>query len=327
MNNAHRTADDPESVREAVSDTSRRLLPWAVSLLMHAGLVILAVFLVWSTLAPPEPVRDAVLTDIRKYPSMPMAPTERTPMDRPSTTTRKLPESERTPESPITCVPTKPVPWAGPNSPTARPASNQFVPSAEGVGSPVFPPDTVKARRVVFVIDASGSLIDTLPFVLRELGQVIRSLDASQRFTVVFFRGAADPRDRVIEAVAPGLKLATPEIKQRVIEWIAPDAHRIVPGGTTNPTEALRVALGYNPGVVYLLSDNITGRGRYELSQAELLADIRRLNNSRATIHTIQFLYPDPLAAVPGMRGTLQLIAEETGGMYRFVDARALLLK
>ena len=52
------------------------------------------------------------------------------------------------------------------------------------------PPPGVQARRVVFVVDASGSLIDTLAFVIRDLKRAVGSLNERQMFTVIFFQGS-----------------------------------------------------------------------------------------------------------------------------------------
>jgi hypothetical protein len=51
---------------------------------------------------------------------------------------------------------------------------------------------------------------------------------------------------------------------------------------------------------------------------------VQRANSGNTKINTIQFLYPDPLAQVPGKQGTLEQISEMTGGIYKFVDASDL---
>ena len=97
----------------------------------------------------------------------------------------------------------------------------------------------------------------------------------------------------------------------------------MTPKGLSNPVKALRLALRYRPQLLFVLSDNITGQGRYEVDQRRLLASIERENKSATKINTIQFVYPDPLEKF-SLKATLQLIAERTGGIYKFLDAREL---
>ena len=52
----------------------------------------------------------------------------------------------------------------------------------------------------------------------------------------------------------------------------------------------------YRPELVFLLSDNITGRGKYEVDRADLLSMIDGANKDRKTkINCIQFIHPDSL--------------------------------
>ena len=65
-------------------------------------------------------------------------------------------------------------------------------------------------RRQVYLVDASGSLIDTLPFVLRELQQSISKLSDQQKFTVIFFQG------KDVGLKVPPSRRATADVKQSV---------------------------------------------------------------------------------------------------------------
>ena len=83
---------------------------------------------------------------------------------------------------------------------------------------------------------------------------------------------------------------------------------------------------------MFLLSDNLTGGGqgatKHEIFQDDLMASIRKANKATpaAKFNTIQFLYEDPLVRA-GLKGTLQLIADETGGVSRFIGEEHLKLK
>lgn len=174
------------------------------------------------------------------------------------------------------------------------------------------------ARKVVYLVDASGSLIDTLPFVIAELKRSIGELSDAQTFTVIFFQGT-----QVIEPPPAGMRKATTDKRQAVIQWIDPKAGNIVPMGLAQPVEALKRALSYKPDLLFILSDNITGQGVYEVDQKRLLAEIQAANRGGTKINTIQFLYPDRLSA-NGMKGTLELISEKSGGTYKFLDGKEL---
>ena len=104
---------------------------------------------------------------------------------------------------------------------------------------------------------------------------------------------------------------------------VSVDAGHITPKGLSNPVKALQLALRYKPQLLFILSDDITGHGRYEADQRRLLADIRRANKAGTKINTIQFLYRDKLESY-GLKPTLQLIAERSGGIYKFLDGREL---
>jgi hypothetical protein len=177
------------------------------------------------------------------------------------------------------------------------------------------------AERLVYMVDASGSLIDVMPFVIRELKRSVGDLSEKQELTVIFFQG-----DDYIEVPPPGLKKASSDYKTRVMDWVERDAGNIVPMGLSKPVTALKQALKYRPELMFLLSDNITGQGRYEVDQNQLLKDIRKANEGGTKINTIQFVYDDPLTKY-GLPRTLERISETTGGEFNFIDARELGLR
>ena len=184
------------------------------------------------------------------------------------------------------------------------------------------------ARKIVFVVDASGSMIGVFPFVIAELSRSLAKLSPAQSYAVIFFQ-----RDEALLAPPRGrLTTATNEHVERTIRWIQGEPGRpptVVPTGRSNPMRALQAALDLDPEVIFLLSSNVTGSGRYAVDLAELLEQLDELNpvdprNQKrdTTINCIQFLDPDPLDA-------LRQIVEQHGteGGYRFLGRTELGLK
>lgn len=308
--------EEREAVSHEVSAVMVNLLPWGVSILLHAGLVLLAIFVVWSTMI--NMIDEKII-----IPDASFSPTqERELTQREQTRTKPTSAAQRNltkTETPVVDkvkVETVVGVTGAANLATNNPFGN--IGAGDGPFQTGFMGHKGNARTVAYIIDASGSLIDTLPFVINELKRSVSALDSKQSFTVIFYQN-----DQVIEVPPPGLQAATPKSVERVIKWLDPASGNLAPYGSTTPLPAIRQALKYKPQLVYILSDNITGRGRYEIDQKTLLAEIRAANVAGTKINTIQFIYPEKLVAY-NMEPTLKLIAEESGGIYKFVDKREL---
>lgn len=180
------------------------------------------------------------------------------------------------------------------------------------------------ARRVAFVVDASGSMIATLPVVIDELERSIRGLSRLQSYTVVFFQRdealASPPEDRMVPATRENL--------ERTMEWIG---ETVVPSGRSNPVRALEQAMSLEPEIIYLLSSNVTGSGQYAVDLSALLEQLDRLNpldpgtGRRAVrIKCIQFLDPDPTEALKKIAEIHSGEADEGDSGYRFLGRSEL---
>ena len=307
------------TVGEEIQDTLKGLMPWGISLLIHLALVILAIVLVFTTIRDPQNSQDpppqislnpTPQVDLRQtLQESPVKPTP-TPHQPLRSVTPSQAQQLRQPVQLDNAM----IGLAGGQIVKAAPES-AFVRTPAPTG--MFEPGP-QADSVVYVIDASGSLIDTLPFVTQELRRSIFALEEHQKFTVIFFQG-----DSAFEVPPFGLKRADHHTKRQVAAWISTDAGHVVPRGRTNPIQAIRQALSYRPDVVHLLSDNITGHGQHEVNQEALVEEIRTTNVAKTQINTIQFLYPDPLVPM-GFQPTMQLISQTSGGQYRFYDGRQL---
>ncbi|NIA22383.1 MAG: VWA domain-containing protein [Anaerolineaceae bacterium] len=154
------------------------------------------------------------------------------------------------------------------------------------------------AGKVVYVVDRSGSMTDSIMYVKHELKRSIGELRPNQRFFVVFY-SSGPPQMMPVRR----LLVATDVNKQRAYEFI----DNIVPISQTAPDEALTEAFKLRPELIYLLTD-----GEFD---KKTVAHIDRLNRGRKVIvNTIGFLYTNDVA-----ERILMEIAGRNNGMYKFV--------
>lgn len=154
------------------------------------------------------------------------------------------------------------------------------------------------ARKIIYVVDRSASMIATFDYVRAELRRSISALRRSQKFHVIFFntgRPLENPPQRLVSAIEAH--------KKNFFEFLAGvEATR-----GTEPGPAMRRALALDPDLVYLLSD---GDG----FPARLLRDLDEWNRSRQVrIYSIAYL--DQVGSA-----LLEQIAREHHGEFKFVS-------
>ncbi|XAL98648.1 hypothetical protein OT109_13795 [Phycisphaeraceae bacterium D3-23] len=328
-------SQENDSIGQEVGKTLAEIAPWAVSIFAHMVLVLLAVFLVWTTVLdeqdPPHQVQASFPQDDLMRPVI--DPNPQPSEAEAARATAPILSQQNDPE-PImprdiglgeTDLPNLRI-EIGPYSEFDR----NRKPGPGTPGSPILGPT---GRQTVFVIDASGSLIDTFPLVVNELKRLLvqlaraeqaRLADPAQRnetpfaYSVVFFRDG-----EVLVEDRRGLRTAGNEAVDGSLAWL----DTVSPGGATSPLPALELAMSYGPDTVIVLSDNITGHGIHELSAQTLIDRVLDARGGRRiTINTVQFIYPDPQTAYGG-KGTLERLADETDGAYRFITDRELNLR
>ncbi len=153
-------------------------------------------------------------------------------------------------------------------------------------------------RAIVYVVDRSGSMVDTFRHVQAELKRSISALRRSQKFHVIFFN-AADP----LENPPQRLVNAIESHRQEFFKFL----EGVTPQGGTKPERALRRALALEPDILYLLSDGIN-------FDPDLRQKLDEWNKDRKTrIYTIAYLDQ-------GGRQVLETIAREHNGEYKFVS-------
>jgi hypothetical protein len=177
---------------------------------------------------------------------------------------------------------------------------------------------TKRAARVVYVVDGSGSMVTSLPFVVEELLRSIDRLDETQHFAVVLFRnqppaeGGQGSKHDVFASAEGSMLLASERNKRRLRQWVA----GLVPRGISNPSDGLARALSFKPDAVFLLARSIRRSGPnagWGVGLGEIMTELERENpldaatqRRPAVIKTIQFIDEDPT-------GTMQRIGDEHG--------------
>lgn len=159
-----------------------------------------------------------------------------------------------------------------------------------------------RAKSIVYVMDRSGSMGgDPFERLRRELLRAIGSLEDEQLFNVIWFN------EGPAQELSKRLLAATIENKRKAFAAI----RVIVPSGWTEPVDAVRRGLNYQPDVMFLLSDGAFGEHNRRVIQI-----IKKKNKDlRTTINTILFVHD----AVGDGEEVLRAIAEANNGTFKHV--------
>ena len=157
-------------------------------------------------------------------------------------------------------------------------------------------------RRIVYVVDRSGSMLDTFGYVQQELERSITALRRSQKFHVIFFSTGApveNPPRRLVSGITAH--------KAEFFRFL----QTVVASGGTEPGPALKRALDLEPDLVYLLSDGVD-------FDPGLMKNLDSWNKKRnVQIFTIAYLDRSGSEL-------LELIAREHGGAFKYVTEHDL---
>ena len=289
-----------------------RLTPWLVSIGAHGAVIAAATLIVWSSAAP-----DYAPAPLVKFDDPGLAPA---PLDAPEPLDDAEEIVEQTlPEIPDIGVRDAPVridsgagdavllpeipEVAAPEAPAPVQSRAEFA----GLGAS-------EARDIVYVVDASGSMITALPDVLTELRRSVSRLHPTQRFAVVLMQPDRASGDSVTVApLLPNMRKpivvdATSRTKRVLDEWL----RTVRAGGPSNLLAGLQAALAMRPDAVFVLA-RISEADLVDADLGDLLGELERLNpadadgDRRTTIKTIQFLEIDPIQ-------TLRRIGNAHGG-------------
>lgn len=308
----------------------RRLIPWTLSVALHVGLALVllttGVLVIHGGSEDPGNALGAQATF-----SFEAAPTE----------ARTFPESS-TPDAPLTVNRTDAL---HPDDATAATELLRGIRAASDLNRaeslalinhavrPLEAPRTLvtvagvrsdAARRVVFLLDASGSMMGAYATAVQEVVRSISRLSGEQQFAVIVFQGG--------EAILPPpgqLRRAGPTLGQRAIDelsaWLLDE---ISPRRNSDARAAIHAALALNPDTIVIVSAGLMSVVDRPSDRDELLTKLESLNprdartgRRRVQIACVHLMEAEPL-------GVLESIAKDHGGpgAYRFIGRLADIL-
>ena len=159
------------------------------------------------------------------------------------------------------------------------------------------------AKKIAFVCDASGSMLNKFSTLRSELSKTVHGLKPIQSFSIVFFQ------EQNCSALDQSLVMATPENKLKAENFLT---DKVTPHGETNPIPGLDLAFKQHPELIYILTD-----GDFPDNDA-VLKRVRELNKDhKVKVNTIAFVGEGDNDTA--FQEVLKTIAKENNGVYKYV--------
>jgi len=327
-----RTERDDSPSKQA-SALWRRSGPWALSALLHALLIGVGVALL-GDVRPPEPPVPPVTVE---FESLAPAPKQSTPHARPDA--REEAAARPTPGVEARTAPQRvDQTWLAlrdrllaeerPDETPSPPEAAATAAATSALDERPAPPASARdaalaglgasdVRDVVFVVDASGSMLTAFPQAIATLKDAIADLHPTQRFQILLFQNTGGRTYLAPPLLGGPDRLvmidATRAAKRAAFAWL----DTVSPRGASNPLGALEAALALRPDAIFLASAGLRGVDAADVDPRRVLRRLDRLNpvvptteggrRRRLVIKTISLLEPDPT-------GLLQAIAGEHAG-------------
>ena len=201
---------------------TERAVAWLLSIGMHLGIGVIAFFVTWSVIrTKDEPPRVVTSTwhelEVNDASVLPMALplTPETPIE--VATLPELPKLERDVQDGFAVLH-----QVSTGAPLPELARREVKTEVQFMGL-----EAVAAKRIVYVVDASGSMLLYLSTVLKELERSLRTLHPNQEFGVVFFQNdktiPVPPKRSLVSANAANISDA--------MRWINTSGEVVPTGG------------------------------------------------------------------------------------------------
>ncbi|MDY7009599.1 MAG: VWA domain-containing protein [Planctomycetota bacterium] len=298
---------------DALTGVMATLMPWVISLFFHAGVLVILAFIMIVTsrtsLKANVVVPDVPLTeDLSESIAGEMSP-ELNPKSFEQADDRWAQRDSRIPSADLGRTENKIQLYGSAGGATGGGARARFGLPTGGKPKSRFFGTGGTAYHIVYVVDRSGSMLETFDEVRKEIIKSFSKLVPQQTFHVIFFASGKpkeNPPQRLVYANSVNKRAALKFLKV------------ITPEGQTDPIPALKRAfavLNRPPGnkqgkLIYLLTD-----GRFPDNE-KILAAVREMNAKRDVhINTILHHFRDP-----EFEKVLEQIAAQNGGKFKFVE-------
>ncbi len=161
--------------------------------------------------------------------------------------------------------------------------------------APTSAPSTQPANKIVYVLDATGSMMHSLADAKRELEKSINGLKEDQQFTIHLFKDKPGPGTMFRNVPVQ----ATDAAKRDAIGFL----QGVMPFGAGNPAQTLVTAMRAQPDLILFVSD-----GDFKNDDIVLRDVQRQFAIRRVTINCCV------ASDKPDNRDRMYRIAERTGG-------------
>jgi hypothetical protein len=161
-------------------------------------------------------------------------------------------------------------------------------------------------RKIVYLVDASGSMLSVFPRVKQELMISVSHLQPIQAFNIIVFH--EDESDMATMSKG-GLLMANPDNKIAAGKFT--DDQRAMAG--TDPIPAIKLAFQQKPDLIYVLTD-----GFDNVDSFQAIIDLfHNLNvNKAAKVNAIMLKSRDD----PALEHVLQAITDDAGGTFKVIN-------
>jgi hypothetical protein len=159
------------------------------------------------------------------------------------------------------------------------------------------------ARKILYLCDASGSMLSVFGNLKFELKKSIDALKPIQTFNVIFFSD-----DKVYPLDPDSLITASPENKRRAYDFI----DNATSAGGTQPLPAIHLAMSQQPELMYVLTDGFDQIANFN----DVILAFRQGNSDHKMKINCIFLQS---AEDPKLVEVLKQIAKENGGLMKTI--------
>jgi len=161
------------------------------------------------------------------------------------------------------------------------------------------------ARRIVYLVDASGSMIDARERLKAALASSIDKLVPIQEFNIVIFSDG----DMVSLQKGAMLRASTAN-KRKAFAWIE---EKYTVSGSTEPMSAIRAAFALKPELIYVLTDGFDQIASFDDVKDEF---VKQNQVGKVKVNTLLIRSRSD----PELEKVMQQIAEKNGGVYKPIE-------